>query len=56
MAAHAATTVREQVVPIVAPIIVTRSGEPDARDTRSTTQKFYDYYNGGGTPTWWGPG
>ena len=44
---------REQKIPIIAPVIITRSSDPTAGDTRSTTQKFYDYYNGGG-PMWWG--
>jgi hypothetical protein len=30
------------------------SGMPETVDQRSTTQKFYDYYSGGG-PMWWGP-
>jgi hypothetical protein len=44
-----------QVIPLIAPVIITRSSEPKPDDTRSTTQKFLDYYNGGGAPTWWGP-
>jgi phage terminase large subunit-like protein len=49
MAAHAATQVREQVIPIVAPCIIYKDGTSSldhlCSDTRTTTQKFYDYYN-----------
>ena len=57
-----ATQVREQTIPMTAPILFTNSnptgtgGQPDPHDRRSTTQQFYDYYNGGGgRERYWGP-
>jgi hypothetical protein len=51
----------QQHIPHVAPIVLTNSnptgagGPYDAGDRRSTTQRFYDYYGGGGiaNPIWW---
>jgi phage terminase large subunit-like protein len=51
MAAHAATTIREQVIPITAPIIIGKNQPP--MPGTSTTQAFYDWTASNGP--WWGP-
>jgi hypothetical protein len=49
-------SVEEQVIPIVAPIICGGSHDtPIPGQTRTSTQAFYDYYNGGGGGQLWGP-
>jgi hypothetical protein len=62
MAAHAVTQNREQVIPFVAPFVVSNSNptgnDPyDVSDRRSATAKFYDYYGASGrdtlAPVWW---
>jgi hypothetical protein len=42
---------REQVIPVVAPIIIGKSRPP--LPGKSTTAAFYEYYSGGNQ--YWGP-
>jgi hypothetical protein len=50
-----------QHVPLVAPCIIYKDGTSSLdhllaqSDTRSTTQRFYDWANGGALHSWWGP-
>jgi hypothetical protein len=49
-----------QHIPLVAPCIIYRNGTSSldqalaGGDTRSTTQRFYDWADSGGLANWWG--